>query len=212
MQAFQRSMILVVAGMVALTLSCGDDGGTDVDESTAIQVSVTADGNPRSGVTVSLFGSGGGTALETAMTGSNGLAEFTDLTAGTYEVEVEVPSDLRLPEGSMARRSVTVAEGGHATVTFLLEAAPSNEVEITLTSNLRFDPDEVTIDAGTTVRWVNGASIFHTITPDGHEEWEEVSMNTEGDEFTHTFNTPGDFPYYCDPHRSAGMTGTITVQ
>jgi plastocyanin len=59
---------------------------------------------------------------------------------------------------------------------------------------------------------VNGASIFHTITPDGHSEWEEVSMNNEGDEFTHVFNTPGEYPYYCDPHRGAGMTGTITVE
>ena len=31
-------------------------------------------------------------------------------------------------------------------------------------------------------------------------------------EFTHTFTTAGNFPYYCEPHQSMGMTGTIIVQ
>ncbi|MYG38388.1 MAG: plastocyanin, partial [Synechococcus sp. SB0676_bin_10] len=26
------------------------------------------------------------------------------------------------------------------------------------------------------------------------------------------FNEPGTYSYYCEPHRGAGMVGTITVQ
>jgi hypothetical protein len=29
--------------------------------------------------------------------------------------------------------------------------------------------------------------------------------------FTHTFNSVGSFPYFCTPHGSIGMTGTVTV-
>ena len=42
---------------------------------------------------------------------------------------------------------------------------------ITLTSSLRFSPSNVTIAPGTTVRWVNGTSLGHTVTPSGHSEW-----------------------------------------
>lgn len=85
-------------------------------------------------------------------------------------------------------------------------------VVIELTSELTFSPDNVSIEPGTTVRWVNGADIFHTITPDEHDEWTRVEMDTADETFEHTFNTEGTFPYYCEPHLSAGMTGTIVVE
>ncbi|MFS8636890.1 MAG: plastocyanin/azurin family copper-binding protein [Gemmatimonadota bacterium] len=37
-------------------------------------------------------------------------------------------------------------------------------------------------------------------------------MNQAGHTFEHTFENAGDFPYYCVPHQSAGMTGRIVVQ
>ncbi|MGH7543848.1 MAG: plastocyanin/azurin family copper-binding protein [Gemmatimonadota bacterium] len=80
-------------------------------------------------------------------------------------------------------------------------------------SSLRFDPDEVTITPGTTIRWVHaGPTIFHTVTPDGHAEWQEGSRSSAGTVLEHTFQSAGDFPYFCEPHRSAGMVGRVTVQ
>lgn len=83
---------------------------------------------------------------------------------------------------------------------------------IDLTSSLTFSPDDVTIAPGTTVRWVNQANITHTVTPDGHSEWTEWETTISGEQFEHTFSTTGTYEYYCDPHRSDGMTGVIRVQ
>jgi plastocyanin len=30
--------------------------------------------------------------------------------------------------------------------------------------------------------------------------------------YDHTFTTAGTFPYFCAPHASSGMVGTIVVQ
>jgi plastocyanin len=45
------------------------------------------------------------------------------------------------------------------------ETDDEDVVVIRLGADLRFNPSSVTIPAGTTVRWVNDAAMFHTITP-----------------------------------------------
>lgn len=75
-----------------------------------------------------------------------------------------------------------------------------------------FEPEELTIRPGRTVVWVNTQPILHTVTPEGHTQWTSRSSSTVGEVMRVTFNTAGAFPYYCEPHRSAGMTGRITVQ
>lgn len=85
-------------------------------------------------------------------------------------------------------------------------------VVITLTSDLRFSPSDVTISTGTTVRWVNAGNVDHTVTPDGHSEWTEWQTGLEGETFEHTFDAQGTFAFYCVPHRALGMTGVIRVQ
>ena len=54
--------------------------------------------------------------------------------------------------------------------------------------------------------------MLHTVTPDGHTEWARWETTSTGQSFEHTFNTPGTYDYYCEPHRGMGMTGSITVQ
>jgi plastocyanin len=176
-----------------------------------VTVTVTADGSGRAGVTVELYDEGGSTELDSQTTGSNGQVTFSDLEPGSYDVEITLPADLELDTGQAARRTVQASEGATAQVTFALVTG-QDVVEVKMTSGLRFEPADLTIAPGTTVRWVNASSLFHTITPDGHSEWASASVNNQGDTFLHTFNSAGDFPYYCQPHRSAGMTGTITVQ
>ena len=83
---------------------------------------------------------------------------------------------------------------------------------INLTSGLQFSPSDVTISAGTTVRWVNQSSLTHTVTPDGHSEWTRWETTSSGQTFEHTFSTTGVFEYFCEPHVSQGMTGVIRVQ
>jgi len=76
---------------------------------------------------------------------------------------------------------------------------------------VKFAPAEVTVTAGTTVRWVNPTSQVHTVTPDGHTRFAEAGL-AGGQQFEHTFTNPGTYHYYCAPHQVAGMTGVIRVQ
>jgi glucose/arabinose dehydrogenase/plastocyanin len=80
-------------------------------------------------------------------------------------------------------------------------------------SNFAFVPANVTIAVGDTVMWMNNDAIGHTSTsgqsgiPDG--KWDSGLINVGGS-FSRTFNTVGNFPYYCTPH--SFMTGTIMVE
>jgi plastocyanin len=39
----------------------------------------------------------------------------------------------------------------------------------------------------------------------------EGDLYDEGYEFSFTFETAGEYEYHCSAHRSAGMTGSVTV-
>lgn len=81
-----------------------------------------------------------------------------------------------------------------------------------------FEPEEVTITVGTTVRWVNQGE-FHTVTSTDSNELGERAPNgmfdedlaEEGDMFNFTFEEPGTYEYYCKPHDTLNMIGTIIV-
>lgn len=208
------AVLLLAAGLLWAG-ACESEGGTEPpprEETATIQVSVRVDGSARQGVTVRLFEPNSSSALATEQTAANGVATFPDLSPGTYEAEVAVPAGLDLAEGETARKSVTVAAGATASVVIDLVMEEVDVVEIRLTSGNRFDPSSVTISPGTRVRWVNDIDRYHTITPDGHSEWSRVEIDNADEVFTHTFNNTGEFDYFCEPHQSEGMIGTITVQ
>jgi amicyanin len=74
-----------------------------------------------------------------------------------------------------------------------------------------FQTPDVRIKAGTSVTWVDcedAGTAAHTTTSD-QGIWASPLLVT-GEAFTVTFNTPGVFPYHCDPHPF--MTGTVTVE
>lgn len=206
---------LVLACFVAMALlSCGgsDGGTTDPQTTGTLRVTVNADGSARAGVTLRLFASGGATATATQTTGSDGRATFPDVAAGTHAVEVEIPGGLELQTGEDDRKTVTVTAGATANVTFALVAEdPGDAVEITLSGTSFSNPD-LTIAPGTTVRWVNGDGMVHTVTPDGHTTWTSASLATQGASFQHTFTQAGTYAYFCQPHQAQGMTGIIRVQ
>lgn len=78
-----------------------------------------------------------------------------------------------------------------------------------------FDPANITIDVGDTVRWTNLGTVIHTTTsgtncaPDG--TWNSGSL-LPGQSFSVIFNEPGTLPYYCIPHCFDGMRGSVTVR
>jgi plastocyanin len=215
MKRFPRTTVAAALLLLAtgLAWACGgDNGGTTAPILGQIEATVMADGAAAAGVTLRLFEAGGTAELASRTTTTGGVATFGSLDPGSYDVEVEIPLGRQLAAGEQVRKSVNVVASQTASVDFALVEGDGTAVEeVGLTANFVFTPAELTISAGTTVRWVNQANVFHTITPDGHTEWSRATVEQQGDSFSHTFDTPGVYPYFCEPHQPT-MTGTITVQ
>lgn len=80
-----------------------------------------------------------------------------------------------------------------------------------------FEDAEVMIEPGTTVRWVHTHDVSHTVTStNSHEDRQpngmfDGSLSSEGDTFEYTFDEPGMYHYFCQPH-SGFMFGTVHVE
>jgi len=94
------------------------------------------------------------------------------------------------------------------------DAAGGETIEVgVIEGELRFDPSELTADAGTvTFRFTNTESMPHdfVIEKDGKRLDGTDLLSNESAEITVELD-PGDYTYICTPHESAGMTGTLTV-
>lgn len=111
----------------------------------------------------------------------------------------------------------------------------ARDYDVGMRSNA-FVPDTIEISAGDEVVWKNTGSRNHTVTayenglPDGAEYFASGGYNSEqeardswskqvegggtmppGDVYSHTFEVPGKYPYFCIPHEPAGMVGTVVV-
>src|SRR5438445_7384616 len=92
--------------------------------------------------------------------------------------------------------------------------ALSATVTVNVGPGLSFTPPSVTITQGDTVQWV-WQDATHSSTSDattGPEVWNS-GLRATGT-FSHTFNTVGDWPYYCTLHSSPGgtaMNGVVHV-
>lgn len=73
--------------------------------------------------------------------------------------------------------------------------------------NFTFTPAELSVPAGTTVTWVNGDDIPHTVVA-VDKSFRSKALDT-GDSYSQTLSTPGTFAYFCGLHPH--MTGRITV-
>lgn len=75
-----------------------------------------------------------------------------------------------------------------------------------------YSPSTVTIKQGESVRWTNIETqpVVHTVTSGRPEDANAGSvfdsgLISQGQSFTFTFNTPGDYIYFCRPHFTMGM-------
>lgn len=84
---------------------------------------------------------------------------------------------------------------------------PVSEVEIL---KFAFIPQEITVKAGSTIRWTNNEKRQY------HSVWFEQAGDPEpqyffpGESFERSFDKPGVYPYRCGPHPK--MTGTVIVE
>ena len=92
---------------------------------------------------------------------------------------------------------------------------PAGVVEVPI-QNLQYNPADLTISKGTTVRWINRDQTAHTATSDDFQAgqqnpptaWDSQPLSP-GDTFDQQFDTVGSFPYHCSIHKY--LKGTITV-
>ncbi len=90
--------------------------------------------------------------------------------------------------------------------------APVGTLDVAVQDD-QFIPKTVTINAGSSIRWINNGQSAHTISA-SNQAWDSGRLNSGGT-FQHTFSAPGTYQYYCAYHGSAGgsgMAGTIIVQ
>ena len=86
---------------------------------------------------------------------------------------------------------------------------------------LVFEPSTITVKPGDTVKWVNNKLAPHNAVFDGkvgpiaktlsHKKL----MFSPGESYETTFPADvaaGVYPFYCEPHRGAGMGGKVIVQ
>jgi plastocyanin len=189
-----------------------------------------------------------------AVTDQDGKFSITDLPPGKYRVkiwheylgestqEVTVMAKADTPlnmdfKDLLAKKTATPTEtlgsptavaGGDS------NAKPANEVVVQMHevgnsagTMFRFEPADLMIKVGTTVKWVNTSGEDgprHTSTddaewetpqtpavlPPGAEKWRTPFLQN-GQSATHTFKVPGKYQYFCETHGPYGMVGTITV-
>jgi plastocyanin len=119
-------------------------------------------------------------------------------------------------------RSSMVA--GLVAVGLMATPAIANAADVKLGSDsgqLVFVPDEIKVKVGDSVTWTGNKGLPHNVVfdeenvPDGVDA-EALShadnIGEEGEKVTTKFTKAGTYGYYCEPHRGAGMNGTVIVQ
>ncbi len=118
------------------------------------------------------------------------------------------------------------------TVVALSGCSPSVEPgTVLMTDGNSFSPSEVTVKAGESLEFINESGAAHSVTayddgvPEGAEYFSSGNFKDEGaaregigaglvkpdESFEITLEEPGTYRYFCIPHESQSMKGTITV-
>lgn len=87
------------------------------------------------------------------------------------------------------------------------EETPSSGDAVVM-DGIAFEPGTLTVPVGTEVTWTNQEDLTHT-TSSEDDVWDSGDLE-QGDEFSHTFEEAGTFPYICQIH--SGMTGEVVVE
>ena len=84
-----------------------------------------------------------------------------------------------------------------AAALLLASAAQADTVHVGI-KDFMYTPMTVTVPVGTTVQWINLDDIPHTVV-EKDKAWRSGALDTN-DTYTHTFDKPGTYEYYCALH------------
>ncbi|MBI3442092.1 MAG: cupredoxin domain-containing protein [Proteobacteria bacterium] len=80
----------------------------------------------------------------------------------------------------------------------------------------RFEPQELKIQSGDQVTWVNAQDDMHGVmsesVPENSQPFESPMLEKKGQQWSHVFTTAGTYRYHCHPHETVGMKGVIIVE
>lgn len=95
----------------------------------------------------------------------------------------------------------------------LVPASSAGAASQTVTMNDNFfTPANIQVDPGDTVTWVNGGIAEHTATSrPGTPAAFDSGLTAPGRSFPVTFQVPGRYAFYCQPHEILGMKGVVQV-
>ena len=99
-----------------------------------------------------------------------------------------------------AAQSTQTAAGKNST--------PAGDSVTVRINGMRFEPAFITVKPGTTVTWVHGSQMPHTIS--GNADGLHSSTLYKGQKYSHTFKASGLYNYFCALHPS--MTGSVVVE
>ena len=122
------------------------------------------------------------------------------------------------------RRRDVLAAGAAFAMAGGARAAETHRVNIPQ-AKTAFEPSDLTIRVGDTVRWRNRSIVEHTVVcdpakakdpangayPKGAQPFDSGPFADDAT-FEHTFTTPGNYRYFCREHEAMGMVGKIVVQ
>lgn len=120
------------------------------------------------------------------------LAVFFTLFAAACGNDITVP-----------RQAPPGAPGTAPTVTVVI---PAGAIGMGMAA---YGQNPLQVPAGTTVTWVNQDTHPHTVTSD-QGVWDSGTLNP-GQTFSRKFDAMGSFPYHCEIHGAASMSGMIVV-
>ena len=168
------------------------------------------------------------------------VGEMTQEVTVSAKTETPLNMDLKDLLAKKAAPAITSAAGTPAAAGAAVPAGDSNtkpagnevvvqmhEVPGSAGANFLYEPANLTIKVGTTVKWINVSGEEgprHTSTddaewetpqtpailPPGAEKWRSGFLRN-GESATHKFTVPGKYQYFCETHGQYGMLGTITV-
>ena len=110
---------------------------------------------------------------------------------------------------------VSDASGNSLGFVFEEPVEPDYVVEVGVPVN-EFSPQDLSIEVGETVQWVNLAG-FHNVNgstdtfPDNPASFYSGASSSDAWTYSFTFDIEGVYDYQCDPHAGMGMVGTVTV-
>lgn len=115
-------------------------------------------------------------------------------------------------------------EPGHGHSGSIGPATATAEVTVNTTEDgeQHFEPHVVHVETGGTVTWTlesgsHTATAYHPdndqprLVPEGAAAWDSGMLSESGATFEHTFEVEGVHHYYCIPHESMGMIGSVVV-